>query len=90
MSTTNSYSFTIYLEGVDVLSDASVDALHAGGCDDTTLGARDGAQYAAFDREASSLDEAVADAVQKLTRALPDVEVVRVEVADLTRERRAG
>jgi len=90
MSTTNSYSFTIYLQGVDVLSDASVEALHAGGCDDATLGARDGAQYAAFDREAPSFDEAVAGAVRNLTGALPDVEIARVEVEDLTPERRAG
>ena len=89
-TTTNSYSFTIYIRGVDVLSDASVDALHAAGCDDATLGVRDGAPYAAFDRNAPGFDEAVASAVQNLTRALPEVEVVRVELEDLTHKRRAG
>src|SRR6478672_6307325 len=88
--TTNSYSFTIYIRGVDVLSDASVDALHAAGCDDATLGVCDGAPYAAFDRAAPSFDEAVASAVRNLTRALPDIEVVRVELEDLTHKRRAG
>jgi hypothetical protein len=78
-TTTNTYSFTIYLHGVDVLSDASIDALHAANCDDATLGGRDGQQYATFDREAPSLDDAVASATRDLRRALPELEVLRVE-----------
>jgi hypothetical protein len=89
-TTTNTYSFVIYVKGVDVLSDASMDALHAAGCDDATFGAREGTQYAAFDREALSFDAAVASAVQDLTRALPGIEVVRVEPEDAARTRRAG
>jgi hypothetical protein len=89
-TTTNTYSFVIYVKGVDVLSDASMDALQAAGCDDATLGAREGARYAAFDREAPNFDEAVASAVQNLTSALPGIEVVRVESERLAHRRRAG
>ena len=93
-TTTTTHSFTLFVQGVDVLSDASVDALHAAGCDDATFGARDGAQYAAFDREAPSFGEAIASAIDDVTRALPALEVVHVAPDDLvsmaTIAKRAG
>jgi hypothetical protein len=93
-TTTTSHSFTLFVQGVDLLRDASMDALHAAGCDDATLGARDSAQYAQFDREAGSFSEALAAAIHDLTRALPELTVVRVEPDDLvsmaTIAKRAG
>jgi hypothetical protein len=84
-ATTDIHSFTLYVAGVDLLSDPSMEALHAAGCDDATFGSRDGELYAAFDRRADRFDVALASAIQDLTRALPGLEVMRVE-----REGRAG
>ncbi len=77
------YSFTLFVQGVDMLADESVNALFEAGCDDATLGTRDGAQYAAFDRQASSFQEALSSAIHDLTHALPELVVVRVEPDDL-------
>jgi hypothetical protein len=77
------YSFTLFLHGVDVLSDESMDALFEAGCDDATFGARDSVQYAAFDREAGSFSKALASAIHDVTKALPGLAVVRVEPDDL-------
>lgn len=81
--TTKTYSFTLFVQGPDVLADENVDALFLAGCDDVTLGARDGAQYAAFDRQAPSFGHALSSAIDDLSRALPDLMVVRVEPDDL-------
>jgi hypothetical protein len=40
---------------------------------------RDGAQYAAFDREAISFSEALASAIHDVTCAVPGLQVVRIE-----------
>lgn len=73
------HSFTLFFTGADVLDDEQFDALHEAGCDDALLGVRDGAQYAAFDREASSFSEALASAIHDVTAAVPGLQVVRVE-----------
>lgn len=73
------FSFTLLLQGVDALSDESADALFEAGCDDATFGARDGAQYAQFDREAICFGAAVSSAIRDVRRALPGLVVVRIE-----------
>jgi len=37
---TRIHSFTLFIDGLDVFSDAHVDALHEAGCDDATFSAR--------------------------------------------------
>lgn len=64
------YQFTLIVEGPDLQSDELVEAVFEAGCDDALIGVSDGIQYADFDREASSLEEAI------LT-ALADIEKVR-------------
>lgn len=64
-------------------SDADVDALHEAGCDDATLGVRDGAAYAVFDREAESFSDALRGAIDDFLRALPQARIVRIEPDDL-------
>jgi hypothetical protein len=81
--TAKTYSFTLFVQGADVLSDESMDALFEAGCDDATFGVRDGAQYGAFDREATSFSTALAGAIRDMTEALPGLEIVRVEPDDL-------
>jgi len=77
------YTFTLFVRGADVLSDESMDALFEAGCDDATFGARDGAQYGEFDREATSFSNALASAIHNMASALPSLEIVRVEPDDL-------
>jgi hypothetical protein len=77
------YTFTLFVQGVDALSDESMDALFEAGCDDATFGARDGAQYGEFDREATSFSAALSSAIHDMTNALPGLEIVRVEPDDL-------
>ncbi len=80
------HSFTLFLKGPDVLGDEHIDALDAlyeAGCGDALFGERDGAQYAAFDREAESFSDALASAIHDLTNAVSGLEVVRVEPDEL-------
>lgn len=77
------HSFTLFVEGLDVTSDAHIDALHEAGCDDATFGVRDGAAYAIFDREAGGFGDALRSAIGDLLRALPQARVVRIEPDDL-------
>ena len=77
------HSFTIFFSGADVLGDEQFDALYEAGCDDALFGARDGAQYGAFDREADSFSEALASAIRDLTSAVTGLKVVRIEPDDL-------
>lgn len=78
-STPVAHSFTLVVEGLDVSSDAHIDALHQAGCDDATFGVRDGAAYAIFDREAASFSDALRGAIADISRALPWARIVRVE-----------
>jgi hypothetical protein len=78
-TTTKTHSFTLFLTGPDVLDDEHMDALYDAGCDDALFGERDGAQYAAFDREARTFSEALASAIHDVTSALRGLQVVRIE-----------
>jgi hypothetical protein len=77
------HSFTLFLSGADVLDDEQFDALYEAGCDDALFGARDGAQYGAFDREADSFSEALASAIEDVSTAVPGLQVVRIEPDEL-------
>jgi hypothetical protein len=77
------YPFTLFVDGLDVSSDAHIDALHAAGCDDATFGSRDGAAYAIFDRGAKRFSDALRSAISDVLRALPDARIVRIEPDDL-------
>jgi hypothetical protein len=77
------YRFTLFLRGADLLTDSAHEALLAAGCEDAFFGERDGAQYAAFARDAKSFRRALRSALADLADALPQLEVVRVEPDDL-------
>jgi len=72
------YRFTLTIDGADVLSDASQDALFEGGCDDATFGTSDGVQTGEFDREAADFAEAVAGAIKAVETAVPEARVVDI------------
>ena len=76
------YQFTLIVEGPDLQAGHLVDALYEAGCDDALVGSADGVQYLDFDREASSMEEAILSAVADVER-LDGVQVARIADAGL-------
>jgi hypothetical protein len=63
------YSFTLILASVDVLTPDMGDALERAGCDDANMGNRCGVVSLTFDREAESLGKAIGPAIEDVERA---------------------
>jgi hypothetical protein len=63
------YGFDIVLKGVTEVSDEQADELFAAGCDDGTPVSSGGVAWVHFDREASSLEEAIRSAVGQIQSA---------------------
>lgn len=76
------FTFTVIVEGPDLQSDETVDALFEAGCDDALIGIAEGLQYLDFDREAASLEEAVLSAVAAI-ESVDGLAVVRLADAGL-------
>lgn len=76
---TKSYSFMLWLQGANPLTTRNLNALFEAGCTDATFGSSDGAYYAEFDRRAVSYASAVVSAIDDIRRALPRLQVTRVE-----------
>jgi hypothetical protein len=72
------FSFTLTIEGADILTDEALDALYEAGCGDATFGVSDGVQTGEFDREAADFAEAVASAIKAVEAAVPGGLVVDV------------
>ncbi len=71
------YEFGLTLEGdCDDLTDELLGRLHAAGCDDGTVAWQNGRLFIAFDREAASLEEAIASATADVRRAGYEVKAV--------------
>jgi hypothetical protein len=58
------YSFTLILPSVDVLTPDMEDALERADCDDATMGSRCGVVSLTFDREAESRGKAIGLAIE--------------------------
>lgn len=63
------YEFDVVLKDTNEVSDGQADALFAAGCDDGTPASGDGMAWVHFDREASSLEEAIRSAVAQVQAA---------------------
>lgn len=74
-------AFIIYFEGPE-MDDEALDRFFEAGCDDATFGVRNGRHFADFDREAESLGDAVASAVEDLTASDPAVRITGFQPAD--------
>jgi len=72
------YEFDVVLKGVTELTDDQADRLFAAGCDDGTPAGCDGVAWIHFDRQAPSLEEAIATAVVQVQAA--DLVVSKVEL----------
>ena len=63
------YDFDVVLKDVSEISDDQADVLFAAGCDDGTPASCNGTAWIHFDREASSLEEAIGTAVAQVQSA---------------------
>ena len=63
------YAFDVVLKEVAEVTDEQADSLFAAGCDDGTPTSCDGVAWVHFDREASSLEEAIRSAVAQVQAA---------------------
>lgn len=77
------YSFTLLVEGPDLLTERHLSNLFVAGCDDATFGRRDGVYTADFDREAASFPIAVTSAIEQVESAIHGAMVRRVEPDDV-------
>ncbi len=76
------YGFTLQLEGIDHDGFESFTEAIYGLANDCTASFCEGIAYAGFDRDASTLREAVASAVESVHRADPTVTIVGVVLDD--------
>jgi hypothetical protein len=72
------YGFRVVFEEIDVMTEEIAEALFVAGCDDCSPFSGDGLAGAVFDREASTLEAAVASAVADIRKA--GFEIARVEI----------
>ena len=79
----NTYTFTLVLTGAAEPMDEIQGALVRAGCDDALLGSREGTLFLDFDREASSLADAIDSASRDVERSGAGLRVVRVEPDEL-------
>jgi hypothetical protein len=75
------YEFDVVLKGVSEVTDEQADALFAAGCDDGTPTVCDGVAWVHFDREATSLEQAIRSAVAQVQSAGFVVSKVELDVA---------
>jgi hypothetical protein len=81
------YEFTLVLAGLDVMTEDIANALYEAGCSDGSPFSGEGVAAVGFDREASSLEEAIKSAVANVEKAglsVARVEIGSEELADLT------
>ena len=72
------YSFSLTIEGADILVDEALDALYEAGCDDATFGRSNGVQVGDFHRDAADFADAVASAIKAVESTVPGALVVAV------------
>ena len=74
------YEFDVVLKEVTELTDDQADKLFAAGCDDGTPAGCDGVAWIHLDRQAASLEEAIATAVVQVQAAGLLVSKVELDV----------
>jgi hypothetical protein len=77
------FNFTLVLDGITELTSEVENALYEGGCDDGTLGFQCGRPYMTFSRTAPNFAEAILSAVRDVEKAVPGLDVLRVDYCDL-------
>lgn len=82
MAGKRTWSFTLIVSPPTVDEEEAAGRLYGAGCDDATFGVSNGAYSLDFDREAASLEEAVASAKADVGRAGIGSTVERVEIPE--------
>lgn len=77
------YEFTLVLDGVDENTQGLEDSLFEAGCDDALINFRNGTVYLDFDREESSLVNAVLSAIRDVEGCGIGAKVIRILPDDL-------
>lgn len=77
------HEFTLVLDGIQDYDERVEDALFEAGCDDATLGRRNGRVFLTFARTAPSLRKAVLSAVRDIRKASIGATVLRVDLCNL-------
>lgn len=80
------YEFTLVLRNVDEVTPGLEDQLYEAGCDDALIHFRSGAVYLDFDRQASSLEDAVLSAIKQVESAPVGAIVIHVAPEDYVTE----
>jgi len=78
MRMSNSYQFTLILDGVDEKTPGLEDALFEAGCDDGLINYKNGAVYLDFDREDENLERAIISAIKDIESANIGARIVSV------------
>lgn len=86
MKNAKTFQFTLVLKYVDKNTPALEDSLYEGGCDDALINSRGSAVYLEFDRESSSLEEAVISAIKDVKSASIEAEIASVAPENLVTE----
>ena len=75
--------FEVILAGTDYMSEEDAERIYEAGCDDSLCGSSCGVATVSFDREAETLDAAIASALADLAAAGFRAASVRIEADDL-------
>jgi hypothetical protein len=78
------YEFDVVLRGVGELAHHHADALFASGCDDGTPASSCGTTWIHFDREASSLEDAIRLAIGQIRSAGFQVSKVELDAGSMS------
>lgn len=74
----NSYQFTLILDGVDDTTPGLEDALFKAGCDDALINYKNGTVYLDFDREGENLERVILSAIKDIESSDIGAKVVSV------------
>ncbi len=77
------YSFKVILGDVEEIDDAMIDALYEAGCDDGSPWSSQGVAAGDFDRQSTSLEQAIRSATADVHKAGYRVARVEIEPSDL-------
>lgn len=80
------YQFTLVLKNVNENTNGLEDSLFENGCDDALIHFKNGAVYLEFNREATSLEEAVVSAIKDVQSSSISAEVASVAPENLVTE----
>jgi len=86
MKATKLFQFTLILKNVDENTKDLEDSLFESGCNDALINFRNGAVYLEFDRESSSLEEAIISAIKDVQSASIIIDVSSVAPENLVTE----